>query len=551
VRVPYTHVRVRVTKSGFAPIEASLGGLRFKYTLDPEGTAPPGMLRAQAASTMVGRTSAQVDDFWIDRLEVTNRHFKIFVDGGGYEKPEYWKEPFVDQVRTLSWSDAIPRFRDATGRPGPATWVLGTYPDGQADFPVLGVSWYEAAAYAVFAGKSLPTAFHWGRAAGVRSGFTENFSEILNVSNFGAKSPAPVGTFGGLSAVGASDMAGNAKEWTSSEVDGKRLILGGGFNEPSYMFTDLDAQPPFDRQPTYGFRCARYIRPPAAETTRPISLAIRDFASERPVNDEIFEAYRTQYSYDATPLDVTVESSEDAPAWRKETVSFAAAYGNERVRAYLYLPKNAAPPYQTIVYFPPGDALFLRSSRDLRLNTLDFLMKSGRAVLYPVYKGTYERQVTITGAAALRDLTVQRSKDLGRAIDYLATRPDIEMSRLGYYGSSLGASTGVVLTAIETRFRASVLLGGGFTVTRRLPDAELLNFAPRIKVPTLMVNGRGDFAYPLETAQRPLFRMIGAAEKHHALFDGGHIPLVIHAMIKEILDWFDRHLGEVRPAGRT
>ena len=97
-----------------------------------------------------------VDDFWIDRFEVTNRQFKEFVDQGGYRRRDYWREPFIEGGRSVPWEEAVGRFRDATGRPGPATWKSGTYPDGQADFPVGGVSWYEAAAYAAFAGKSLP-----------------------------------------------------------------------------------------------------------------------------------------------------------------------------------------------------------------------------------------------------------------------------------------------------------------------------------------------------------------------------------------------------------
>src|SRR4030095_1299203 len=96
---------------------------------------------------------------------VTNRQFKEFLDRGGYRTRDYWKHPFVNERRTLTWEQAMAEFRDATGRPGPATWQLGTYPDGRADFPVNGVSWYEAAAYAEFAGKSLPTVDHWFRAA--------------------------------------------------------------------------------------------------------------------------------------------------------------------------------------------------------------------------------------------------------------------------------------------------------------------------------------------------------------------------------------------------
>ncbi len=153
VRVPYAHVRVRVTKPGFTPIEASLSSFKVKYTLDPEGAAPAGMVRAQAGPANIAGTLMAIDDFWIDRLEVTNQDFKTFVDRGGYQKPEYWKEPFVENGRTLSFAEAIARFRDATGKAAPSTWELGTYPEGQANLPVTGVSWYEAAAYAAFVGK--------------------------------------------------------------------------------------------------------------------------------------------------------------------------------------------------------------------------------------------------------------------------------------------------------------------------------------------------------------------------------------------------------------
>jgi hypothetical protein len=56
---------------------------------------------------------------------------------------------------------------------------------------------------------------------------------------------------------------------------------------------------------------------------------------------------------------------------------------------------------------------------------------------------------------------------------------------------------------------------------------------------------------PLETAQRPLFRLLGppAEHKHHALVEGGHMPVRIHDYIKEILDWFDRYLGPVTTSG--
>ena len=126
----------------------------------------------------------QLGDYWLDKYEVTNRQFKEFLDRGGYRKKEYWKEPFVRDGKVLSWEEAMAEFKDSAGRPGPATWELGTYPEGHDDYPVSGVSWYEAAAYAEFAGKSLPTIFHWYKAADIGI-----FSDILRSPTSAARGP--------------------------------------------------------------------------------------------------------------------------------------------------------------------------------------------------------------------------------------------------------------------------------------------------------------------------------------------------------------------------
>ena len=194
-------------------------------------------------------------DYWIDRYEVTNKQFKEFLDNGGYSKPEFWKQPFNKDGRNLSWHEAMDMFRDTTGRPGPATWALSDYPRGQDDFPVSGVSWYEAAAYAEFARKALPTIYHWATAASPMAS-----ASILPVSNFGTQGPARVGSFRGMSWFGAYDMAGNVKEWCWNEAgSGKRYILGGAWDEPLYMFNNADARSPFERSPDFGFRCAKYV----------------------------------------------------------------------------------------------------------------------------------------------------------------------------------------------------------------------------------------------------------------------------------------------------
>ena len=156
------YYRVRALKEGFAPVDQTFGGGNVQLTLQAANAVPPGMVSIPAIGQTPGARA-----FWMDRYEVTNQQYKKFVDAGGYQKQEYWKQPFVKDGHAISWQQATTQFHDLTGRPGPATWQLGAYPDGAGEMPVGGVSWYEAAAYAEFAGKSLPTVDEWNQAAGI------------------------------------------------------------------------------------------------------------------------------------------------------------------------------------------------------------------------------------------------------------------------------------------------------------------------------------------------------------------------------------------------
>ena len=553
VRTARGLIRVRISKAGFQSIEGSVSPPGQRYRLDPMDAVPPGMVRVVGGRDPVRFGAVgELDDFWIDRFEITNRQFKEFVDQGGYGRRDYWREPFIESGRSLSWEEAVGRFRDATGRPGPATWQSGTYPSGQADFPVGGVSWYEAVAYAAFTGKSLPTMYHWYRAAALG-----RFADILTVSNFSGKGPSPVGSYDGLGPFGTYDMAGNVKEWCWNETNNRRFLLGGAWNEPRYMFADYDAMGPFERAAGYGFRLAKYLRPLPPAVAAPVRIEAlgRDARKQKPVGDDIFAVYRRQYAYDHGPLNAVVEATEETEIWLKHTVAFDAAYGGERMRAHLFLPKNGSPPYQTVVFFPAADAFLLRSTRDMALGGADFIIRSGRALLYPVYKGMYERAANPDpsrqstsdemGSNAERDLWTAWSRDLGRAIDYLETRSDIDRARLAFYGVSAGADAGVILTALEPRLKTSVLQGTGISDAVE-PEIDPLNYAPRVRIPTLMLNGRYDFGAPFETAQRPLFDLLGtpAEHKHHSIFESGH-KLPIEDVAREILPWLDRYLGQV------
>jgi serine/threonine protein kinase/formylglycine-generating enzyme required for sulfatase activity/predicted esterase len=575
-RTPFKNLRVprgtliwKLEKPGFGTVYRTTLSLIPRYsvppgeavegsvTLDDVGKIPTGMVRVEPAKYFKalfipgyeGMPELALKDYWIDQYEVTNRQFKAFVDQSGYQKRDYWKVAFVRDGKQLSIDEAIALFHDATGRPGPKDWVQGEYPAGQDDYPVTGISWYEAAAYAEFAGKSLPTIYHWNRAAGP---FSASF--IVPASNFGSAGILPGGSKPDMSPWGNYDMAGNVKEWIWNEADpGRRYVLGGAWDEPNYMFIDPDAQSVFLRAPNVGFRCVKYIEPDSipAVATAAMPSPRRDLTREKPVSDQLFQAYRSLYAYDKLPLDAVIERLPDNDEWTSEKIIYTAAYGNERAVTYLFLPKKARPPFQSVLFFPGSNALLLRKFAMYPTSALDGILRSGRAVIYPVYKGTYERgdgmESDVANASnTWRDHVVMWVKDVSRAIDYAQTRPELDRDKIAYYGYSWGAEMGAIVPAVEPRIKACILALGGLDFQRSLPEVDVINFISRVKQPVLMLNGRYDFFFPMQSTQEPFYQMLGSKkdQKKHLLYDTSHnIPR--NELIKESTNWLDQYLGPV------
>ena len=93
------------------------------------------------------------------------KQYKDFIDAGGYVEPKYWQHPFIKDGVELSFREAVKLLVDRTSLPGPRSWLNQEFPIGSVNHPVTDITWYEAAAYATFAGKSLPTIFQWEKAA--------------------------------------------------------------------------------------------------------------------------------------------------------------------------------------------------------------------------------------------------------------------------------------------------------------------------------------------------------------------------------------------------
>ena len=557
VRVPRRTGLFRFEKPGFRTVYSLLNIQFPSVPLDANDAPHPEMVRVVGGLTrafLVGSDGAipvQLGEYRIDRFEVSNAQYKAFVDSGGYTDRRWWEHPFVDENgRTISFDAAMARFVDGTGRPGPATWQAGTFPSGQGNMPVGGVSWYEAAAFAKFAGKSLPTIYHWARVA------TVQFARfVVPLGNLEGNGPQPIGTPRGISLFGVSDLAGNVREWCVNDAGrGQRFILGGGWTDPKYAFVDAYAQPPIDRAAINGIRLAKYDSADTsiARASLPIPRAFTDFSRERPVSDAAYSAFLPQYDYDPIPLDAKVEVRDSTPEdWISEKVTFTAAYGNERMAAWVFLPRNAKPPYQTVVIFPGSGVIGAAPYNGIPDPRTNYVPPSGRAVVYPIYTSTHERSDSLRSDLAdqsifWRDHVVMWVKDYRRTLDYLSTRPDIDSTKFAYFGFSWGGYMGGIIPAVEPRIKASMLYVAGLTMERGRPEVEPINYLPRIKSPVLMLNGKYDFFFPSETAQKPFYEFLGTREpdKRWIMYEGGHdVPRT--DLIKESLAWLDKYLGPV------
>lgn len=217
-------------------------------------------------------TIMQVDELLLDRYAVTNRQYLEFVRAGGYKQLALW-DP-------AAWP-AVSSFVDTTNQLGPRFWKHGSYPAGLAEHPVVGVSWYEACAYARWVGKRLPSDAEWEKAASWplplgdagprqrRFPWGDSMANgRANIWTAGREGTSPVDDFSaGCSAGGAYQLTGNVWEWTADDLADARVSLlfpmksirGGAYdtyfeNQATCQFRS--AETPVNRKHNIGFRCA-------------------------------------------------------------------------------------------------------------------------------------------------------------------------------------------------------------------------------------------------------------------------------------------------------
>lgn len=332
------------------------------------------------------------------------------------------------------------------------------------------------------------------------------------------------------------------------------------FNDRPYQYTGSEEAPPLDRSAGNGIRCMRTMQGgPASEGLRkPVTSTPENYAALEPVGDAAYSVLAQQLEYRSVPFTPRVEEVHSSnPAWTRQRVEVPTGYDTGTFAVQLFLPTGHAPPYQVVFVMPDGGdflppittAGLDPSSRGI---PVDFLLKSGRALAVVAFDGTFERRWPAERQQSMADDERVRTRlrhwrqELGRTIDYFATRQDLDARKLGWFGVSSSASGMMSLMAVEKRIGVAVLYSGGIAQDRVLPMSERpFNYYPRVTQPVLMLNGRWDILYPLPSQQRML-ELLGTPEdsKKHVLFEAGHGNLPRFQVEHATLDWFALYLGQ-------
>jgi hypothetical protein len=239
--------------------------LEIQRTLLEESEEYKGMTKIDKGLSHDGHS---IQAFLIDKHEITNAEYFDFVSARGYQNENYWPEDLLMDGVTMSRESALKKLVDKTGIQAPRFWSGGKYPEGKENHPVVGISWYEAKAYAIWAGKDLPNWDQWWRAAFGETESARPWGNDVRTThmraNFGFKGTQTVGAYPfGVSPFGCFDMAGNVREWIGDlrSTHKVRTVVGGSWKDPEYMFEPVHAEtfyPDFASE-DIGFRCVKII----------------------------------------------------------------------------------------------------------------------------------------------------------------------------------------------------------------------------------------------------------------------------------------------------
>ena len=463
----------------------------------------------------------KIPAFGVSKTEVSNQEFKSFINSGGYKNPAYWDFPTKINGKKYSFKEGMKLFTDNYGKPGPKSWSYGEFPEGEEQFPVSGVSWYEARAYAKYRDLDLPNIYQWLDAA-LLSGFTSKLPEIKN-SNYNSTRLKNI-NFQSENLNLLPNIAGNVREWIiNPHGNDRRSILGGAFNTNEYTFNSFYSLNPTDRSIQNGFRLVKNF---ANKTEENDSFNVkhieRDFDNEIDVSDEVFEVYKSQFDYPKASLKVkTLEVKSPNPNYSIEKFEMAPPYSSdEKLYGFIISSKDFKKKSVPIIEFPNAGAIFsdkIIIDENL-LKSRKYLLDEGYSLIIPVYYNNYDREKPLKSwwpdeSEEYKNAIIKIGKDFKRVIDYLETREDLDTKKLSYMGYSWGSVTSNILLAIDDRIKSAAIFIGGLMLQKSRKEIEAHFYLRRIKIPILHIVGKLDGIFEYEDSFLPWNKLIGTPEE--------------------------------------
>lgn len=478
-----------------------------------------------------------IKPFYMDKYEVSNKDYKEFVDANGYYREEFWPIDIMYEGEPISFNDVKTTFVDKANFPSPKDWYQGTYENGKELYPVSGISWYEAYAYAKFRNMSLPSVAEWFYA------FDRNRPERAlknaNINSYNyTKSRIESDSENNN---GIFDMAGNVREWVSNNIkdENSRGILGGSFVDDTYVPFEFYSQNAWNRSSYNGIRLVKKIEPDNSGEIFYKREKLRNFYENFKTTDKEWDLIESLFMYDKNK--VNFEQLETSKVTGQEFYcrSSNITSPNFTMPVHHLLSDPEIKSKKALIYFPGSNALL--RDKITYPTWMTEMVNSGVDVIFPEYLSTYSRQDgmnTDIGNTTMnyRDHLITWVKEVRYAVDY-AIQNGYEPH---YFGVSWGGQVGVNILAIEDRFKTGILYVGGISLDDVREEIQPEKYAARIKTPTLLLNGRYDFYFPYQSSQLPLFNLMNLDNnsKRHVVVDYAHyVPT--HIVREETLEWIN------------
>jgi len=264
------------------------------------------------------------------------------------------------------------------------------------------------------------------------------------------------------------------------------------------------------------------------------------------VSNEVFQTIVQFYGYDKNiPLDAKVVAKQELPTGNREKIVFTKI-NQSRVPSYLVIPKDGAVTHPVVLIvdgiYGSKERWFEDASWPKGGLVTTPLLKSDFAIMIldAVYHGERSADNDYAPVPApwelpntARQMIMQTAIEYRRAMDYLSTRSDINTTRIGMLGLSMGALITFSLTSFDSRIKSAI---AGLAPVQFGSSV----FAPHIGYNSfLMFMGNKDGYYTMKEA-RELYDLISVPKKEFVEYNAGHEPPVEY--VGKVTDWFIENL---------